>query len=123
MAIHATGRAALGLAVLSAVLAWERGAEAQAPARTTGYYHYSGGRYYYAPYAAPNYRPAPRYYDGYRSPSTAYGYSRPYQSYYAAPMNSNGFAPGSIYYQADSPFVRDYSTARDLPFAKPWMRP
>lgn len=82
-------------------------AQAQAPGtvyvtpgyRPAGYYY--GGRYYYY-----NYNTAPRRY---------YGYS-------TAPTRS-GYRPGSIYYQAGSPFVRDYSTGRNLPFAKPWMRP
>ena len=85
-------------------------AQAQAPAapgtRPAGYYY--GGRYYQYNYAAPTYNTAPR----------RFGYFGTRN----APTRS-GYRPGSIYYQSDSPFIRDYSTARDLPFSKPWMRP
>ena len=64
-------------------------------------------------------RPGVRY--GYYRPATrVYATPRPYYSY--RPIRQ-GFAPGSIHYQADSPFNRDYSTARDLPYSKPWMLP
>jgi hypothetical protein len=72
-------------------------------------------------YAAPAYRPAGYYYGG-RYYQYNYNTAPRYYGYSTAPTRS-GYAPGSIYYQYGSPNVRDYSTARNLPFAKPWMRP
>lgn len=71
------------------------------------------------------YRPtmAARYYYNPRTGGYYYAYPQQYTVTRPAARSGNGYAPGSIYYSSTSPFVRDFSTARDLPLAKPWMRP